>query len=124
MEKWFFQPSRAELADLLTTLFDDGFGPGDARALVDAFPGQSLDFFAAVRSRLADKAVQEWLAATPTERREAALLGDELVHANDAGAWRSHARVRLAPVPSLAAALRAGEALAEEQQVCDRESEV
>jgi hypothetical protein len=35
-------------------------------AVVDAFPGQPMDFFASIVSRLADAAVRDWLQ----ERRQ------------------------------------------------------
>jgi hypothetical protein len=40
---------------------DDGLRYEDMEALLDAFPGQSLDFFGALRSATYDGQIREWI---------------------------------------------------------------
>jgi hypothetical protein len=63
MDKFFFEPTREEMAAALCPLFSPGLAEADVDALLAAFPRQPLDFFGALRSRLADGAVRGWLAA-------------------------------------------------------------
>ncbi len=68
MDKFFFEPTRAEMAAALCPLFSPGLAPADVDALLAAFPNQPLDFFGALRSRLADGSVRGWLAAAAEAR--------------------------------------------------------
>lgn len=62
MDKMYFEPSREEMASALRHLFAPGLAPAEVEALLDAFPRQPMDFFGAIKSRLADVAVRAWLA--------------------------------------------------------------
>ena len=42
--------------------------PTEVAAVLDAFPGQPMDFFGAIKSRLADAAVREWLQQQVADR--------------------------------------------------------
>ncbi|KAK3234697.1 hypothetical protein CYMTET_55056 [Cymbomonas tetramitiformis] len=56
MDKFYFNPTRPEKLAILSTLFD--FPAPQLEALLDTFPGQSMDFYGALRARLYDRAVQ------------------------------------------------------------------
>ena len=131
MEKFFFQPTRDETAELLARLFGPGLGPGGAASLLSAFPSQPLDFFAAIKSRLVDHEVSAWIRATGVGAMGVALLGEEAEYANDPiSTWSSRKRVTIAD-PSdgsagdartssselLESAVQAGLELAREQQL-------
>jgi rhodanese-related sulfurtransferase len=93
-------------------------GVEDARALVQRFPDQPLDFFAAARAMCADDAVRDWLAevGSDPERVRAALVGRR--GAAEACEERSTKPFVLKPRQdvSLPALLRAAARVAAEQQ--------
>ena len=61
MEKFYWKPTDEDLVNILQNIFeDDGLTLAMATALVEEFRGQPLDFFGALRSRLADTAVRQW----------------------------------------------------------------
>ncbi|KAL4447796.1 hypothetical protein ABPG75_005015 [Micractinium tetrahymenae] len=107
MDKFYFEPSREEMAAALRPLFDPELDAAGVEALLDAFPAQPMDFFGAIKSRMADGAVRRWLAAAAERGQslDAALLSDG--HGSAAA---------VALEASLAAALSAGAELAAEQQ--------
>lgn len=45
----------------------DDVDRADVETLVDAFPGQSIDFFGALRARVYDDKVREWIGVTGVE---------------------------------------------------------
>jgi hypothetical protein len=61
MDKFYFEPSRDEMASALCALFAPQLGPTDVDALLDAFPQQPMDFFGSIKARLVDGAVRGWL---------------------------------------------------------------
>lgn len=65
MDKFFFQPTREETVELIARLFEPDLGQAAAAELLKAFPGQPLDFFSAVKSRLADEVVGAWIRCDP-----------------------------------------------------------
>ena len=85
MEKFLWQPTRDEVATMLTALYaDDGLSTHDVLALVDAFPSQTLDFFGALRARRHDARIRAWAAEHSEDevaRRLRLFIRDE-----DAGA--------------------------------------
>jgi rhodanese-related sulfurtransferase len=136
MDLWHWEPSRVEIAAMVHETFRDaeargGFGyegRGDAEALVNAFPDQPLDFFAAARSRCVDDAVRAWLVALGSaERMRIALVGNhaeaeateadpDAIRSRSAASWRRSRRRPLVHDVSLPALLRAAELVAAEQQ--------
>lgn len=61
MEKFYWEPTTEDLVAILMNIFEeDGVTHSMAQELVREFRGQPLDFFGAMRSRLADRAVREW----------------------------------------------------------------
>lgn len=76
MAKFYWHPTRDDLRGILGQLFKDdmavesgneknsgGLSPADLEALMDAFPGQSLDFYGACKSGLYDDVIREYVAA-------------------------------------------------------------
>lgn len=51
MEKWYFEPTRDEMAAALRPLFAPDLSPADVDALLGAFPAQPMDFFGALKAR-------------------------------------------------------------------------
>ena len=59
--RFFFEPTRAEMAAALRPLFAPQLNASAVDTLLDAFGLQPMDFFGAIKSRLADDAVRAWL---------------------------------------------------------------
>lgn len=60
MDKFFFAPSRQEMAAALRPMFAPHLSPAQVDSLLESFPGQAMDFFGSIMSRLADAAVRDW----------------------------------------------------------------
>jgi len=110
MTKYHWNPTRDDLTPVVARLFaDDGLGLDGARALLERFPGQPLDFFGALRARAFDQEILAWTLAQGGPSR----VGRVLLN-----------RQRGAPLTlqldqvdtSLEALIRVGEDLAKEQQ--------
>jgi len=68
MEKYYWNPSRDDRIGVATGIFkDDGISGADVENIVDTFPGQSIDFFGALRARVYDDAVREFISGTGLE---------------------------------------------------------
>ncbi len=62
MEKFFWEPDREDLIGIVSGIFQvDDLGRDDIVRLVDAFPNQAIDFFSALRSRLYDEQVRQFI---------------------------------------------------------------
>ena len=62
MEKYYWNPTREDRIGVCFGIFkDDGLDRGQIEYLVDTFPAQSIDFFGALRSRVYDNAVREFI---------------------------------------------------------------
>jgi hypothetical protein len=57
---------------------DDGVTRGEVEQLVDRFPGQSIDFFGALRSRVYDDCVREFCSSIGVDN-----LGKRLVNSKE-----------------------------------------
>ncbi len=58
MEKFYWAPSRDDRVGVCMGIFQhDGVNKQDVEHLVDTFPGQSIDFFGALRARVYDDKV-------------------------------------------------------------------
>lgn len=77
MDKFFFDPSREEMATVLSHLFNGELTEGEVDSLLSAFPQQALDFFGSIKSRLADASVRAWLRETRYEAIGPALVDGE-----------------------------------------------
>lgn len=62
MEKYYWNPTREDRIGICVGIFsDDGLTNEQVTELVDNFPGQSVDFFGALRARIYDDAVRGWV---------------------------------------------------------------
>ena len=62
MEKFYWEPSREDRIGTVSGIFEeDGLSQKDIQRLVDTFPSQSIDFFGALRSRVYDEQVREFI---------------------------------------------------------------
>ena len=62
MEKYYWNPSREDRVGVCFGIFkDDDLTKGDVEYIVDTFPSQSIDFFGALRARVYDSAVREFI---------------------------------------------------------------
>ncbi|CAD6252584.1 unnamed protein product [Miscanthus lutarioriparius] len=68
MEKFYWAPTREDRVGVCKGIFrTDGVPDEHVVQLVDAFPGQSIDFFGALRARVYDDEVRRWVAETGVE---------------------------------------------------------
>jgi ribulose bisphosphate carboxylase small subunit len=69
MEKYYWEPSETDRRGIVTGIFAvDQVPDRDIKALVTAFPGQSIDFFGALRSRLYDEQVKQLIQDVGVEK--------------------------------------------------------
>ncbi|KAE8689597.1 Ribulose bisphosphate carboxylase/oxygenase activase [Hibiscus syriacus] len=62
MEKFYWAPTREDRIGVCKGIFrTDGIPEEDIVKLVDTFPGQSIDFFGALRARVYDDEVRKWI---------------------------------------------------------------
>ncbi|CAK9870804.1 unnamed protein product [Sphagnum jensenii] len=79
MEKFYWAPTREDRIGVCKGIFRaDNVHDADVAKLVDQFPGQSIDFFGALRARVYDDEVRKWVVATGMEN-----LGKKLVNSKD-----------------------------------------
>ncbi|KAE9461072.1 hypothetical protein RHGRI_036302 [Rhododendron griersonianum] len=76
MEKFYWAPTRDDRIGVCTGIFKtDKIAPEDVVKLVDTFPGQSIDFFGALRARVYDDEVRKWISGIGVE-----MIGKKLVN--------------------------------------------
>jgi len=79
MEKFYWNPTRDDRIGVCMGLFQpDSITRNDVEKLVDAFPGQTIDFFGALRARIYDDKVREFVIEHGIEN-----LGKQLVNRRD-----------------------------------------
>jgi len=79
MEKFYWAPTREDRIGVCKGIFrTDGVPDEDVVKLVDTFPGQSIDFFGALRARVYDDEVRKWVAETGVEN-----IGRKLVNSKE-----------------------------------------
>jgi len=79
MEKYYWNPTREDRIGVCNGIFaDDGVTRNDVETIVDTFPGQSIDFFGALRARVYDDKVRDFIVNTGVEN-----MGKRLVNARD-----------------------------------------
>ena len=62
MEKYYWNPTREDRIGVCFGIFkDDNLDRSQIEILVDTFPAQSIDFFGALRSRVYDNAIREFI---------------------------------------------------------------
>jgi hypothetical protein len=68
MEKYYWSPTFEDRVGVACGIFKaDGVEEKDVEVLVRTFDGQSIDFFGALRARVYDDKVREWITATGIE---------------------------------------------------------
>ncbi|KAK9920611.1 hypothetical protein M0R45_029161 [Rubus argutus] len=68
MEKFYWAPTREDRIGVCSGIFKtDNVPTDDIVKLVDTFPGQSIDFFGALRARVYDDEVRKWVASVGVE---------------------------------------------------------
>lgn len=62
MEKFYWEPSREDRIEIIRGIFPgDELSRGDIVKLVDEFPQQAIDFFSALRSRIYDEQIRDFI---------------------------------------------------------------
>jgi ribulose bisphosphate carboxylase small subunit len=62
MAKFFWEPTLQERIEIVSAIFqEDGLSLKEIKQFVEHFPRQAIDFFSAVRSRLYDQQIQEFI---------------------------------------------------------------
>uniref|UniRef100_A0A0D9XVS3 Ribulose bisphosphate carboxylase/oxygenase activase, chloroplastic n=1 Tax=Leersia perrieri TaxID=77586 RepID=A0A0D9XVS3_9ORYZ len=79
MEKFYWAPTRDDRVGVCKGIFrTDNVPEDDIVKLVDSFPGQSIDFFGALRARVYDDEVRKWVTDTGVEN-----IGKKLVNSRE-----------------------------------------
>ncbi|ERN08004.1 ribulose bisphosphate carboxylase/oxygenase activase, chloroplastic isoform X1 [Amborella trichopoda] len=80
MEKFYWAPTREDRIGVCVGIFKaDEVPKEDIIKLVDTFPGQSIDFFGALRARVYDDEVRNWVTSVGVES-----IGKRLVNSKEA----------------------------------------
>lgn len=62
MEKFYWEPDRDDKVGIVNGIFElDGLSRSDIERLVDTFPNQAVDFFSALRSRIYDEQIRQFI---------------------------------------------------------------
>lgn len=105
MEKYYWNPTREDRVGVCMGIFQyDNVNREDVEELVDSFPGQSIDFFGALRARVYDDKVRDWISKTGIEN-----IGKMLVNSREAVEFEK-------PVMQLSTLMKYGNLLVEEQE--------
>ncbi|KAI7725396.1 hypothetical protein M8C21_033815, partial [Ambrosia artemisiifolia] len=79
MEKFYWAPTREDRIGVCCGIFQtDGVSNEDVTKLVDTFPGQSIDFFGALRARVYDDEVRKWISGVGVDS-----IGKKLVNSRE-----------------------------------------
>ncbi len=106
MEKFYWAPTREDRIGVCTGIFrTDNVAVEDIVKLVDTFPGQSIDFFGALRARVYDDEVRKWVVEQGVEN-----VGKRLVNSKEGPPTFEQ------PKMSLAKLLEYGNMLVQEQE--------
>ncbi|MDI9639142.1 ribulose bisphosphate carboxylase small subunit [Geitlerinema splendidum] len=75
MEKFYWEPSRDDRVGIVGGIFgEDGLSRSDIEQLVDTFSNQSIDFFGALRSRLYDEQILQFIQQVGYDRVSARVV--------------------------------------------------
>ena len=79
MEKFYWAPTREDRIGVCIGIFrTDNIPDEDICKLVDTFPGQSIDFFGALRARVYDDEVRKWISEVGVD-----TVGKKLVNSRE-----------------------------------------
>ncbi len=68
MEKFYWEPNRDDRIGIVGGIFaPDGLSHRDIEQLVDSFPGQAIDFYGALRSRIYDEQISHFIHSVGVE---------------------------------------------------------
>jgi len=110
MEKFYWNPTREDRIGVCRGIFqDDGLPDSAIATMVDTFPGQSIDFFGALRARVYDDSVRDFISATGIEN-----LGKRLVNSREGDVTFDK------PYMSVDVLLKYGNLLVDEQEAVKR----
>ncbi|UBF28781.1 ribulose bisphosphate carboxylase small subunit [Kovacikia minuta CCNUW1] len=69
MEKFFWEPNQEDRLGIVSGIFEvDQVAKDDVARLVEAFPDQAIDFYSALRSRLYDEQVRDFIHSVGLDR--------------------------------------------------------
>ena len=69
MDKFYWEPDRSDKIGIVGGIFaPDGLSSREIEQLVDTFPNQSVDFFSALRSRIYDEQIRDFIHQVGFER--------------------------------------------------------
>uniref|UniRef100_A0A2P2JV95 Ribulose bisphosphate carboxylase/oxygenase activase, chloroplastic n=1 Tax=Rhizophora mucronata TaxID=61149 RepID=A0A2P2JV95_RHIMU len=106
MEKFYWAPTREDRIGVCKGIFrTDNVPTEDIVKLVDEFPGQSIDFFGALRARVYDDEVRKWVSSVGVEN-----VGKKLVNSKEGPPTFEQ------PKMTLATLLEYGKMLVQEQE--------
>lgn len=75
MEKYYWNPTREDRIGVCMGIFqEDNVNRGEVEMLVDTFPGQSIDFFGALRARVYDDKVRDFVKGLGVENLSKRLV--------------------------------------------------
>ena len=78
MEKFYWAPTREDRVGVSMGIFkEDGVTRGEVEQIVDTFPGQSIDFFGALRARVYDDKVRDFVKEIGMENIGARLINSK-----------------------------------------------
>merc|ERR1712188_53246 len=101
MEKYYWNPTRDDRIGVCMGIFQpDNISLTDVERLVDAFPGQSIDFFGALRARIYDDQVRRFITDHGIEN-----LGKQLVNRRDGKVQMEKPHITLSTLMSYGTAL-------------------
>merc|ERR1711985_98238 len=106
MEKFYWNPTRDDRIGVCMGIFQpDNIAREDVERIVDAFPGQSIDFFGALRARIYDDKVREFIIASGFDN-----LGKQLVNRRDGKVLMEK------PIITIETLMSSGNEIVEEQE--------
>jgi len=75
MDKFYWNPTRADRIGVALGIFkEDGITENDIACIVDTFPGQTIDFFGALRSKVYDDKIREFIQEKGIESLSKSLV--------------------------------------------------
>jgi SpoVK/Ycf46/Vps4 family AAA+-type ATPase len=75
MEKFYWHPTRADKIGIVHGIFaPDGLSQAEITSLVDRFPEQAIDFYGAMRSRMYDEQVRQYIQQIGIEQVSRSLV--------------------------------------------------
>ncbi|MBD2184521.1 ribulose bisphosphate carboxylase small subunit [Planktothrix sp. FACHB-1355] len=75
MDKFFWEPNREDKIGIVSGIFSqDGLSPSEIEQFVDTFIDQAIDFFGAVRARIYDELIREFIHKVGIDRVSARVV--------------------------------------------------